>query len=171
MLSWHVATTKPFSEMVAEEGLRRKGFQPFNPKCYTQRIVRGARTWTERPYIPGYIFVRFDANEDVRWPDINFVRGIQTLLYSASEKPAPIRDAVMAVLLERCNGDRVKAEELDAALVKFFVVGSDVRVTEGAFAQHVGRVAWNEKDRVRVVLSLFGRPTNVSLPSRQLQLA
>lgn len=171
MLSWHVATTKPFSEMIAEEGLRRKGFQPFNPKCYTQRVVRGARVWTERPYLPGYIFVRFDARED-NWPQINFVRGIQALLYSAYEKPAPIRDAVMAVLLEHCNAARVKAEELDQALSKFFAVGSDVRVTEGAFAHLCGRVAWSDRDRVGVVLHLFGRrPTNVSLSSKSLEPA
>jgi transcription antitermination factor NusG len=171
MLSWHVAQTKPFSEMIAEEGLRRKGFQPFNPKCYSQRVVRGARTWTERSYIPGYIFVRFDAVEDVDWPKINFVRGIQSLLYSASEKPAPIKDVVMDALLARCNGDRVSAEDMDLAIAKVLPVGSRVRVLGGAFEQHVGLVKWSDRDRVNVVLGLFGRAVNVSLSNASVVLA
>jgi len=171
MLSWHVAQTKPFSEMIAETGLRDKGFQPFNPKVCNQRIVRGARTWTERPYIPGYIFVRFDPSEDVHWPKINYIRGIQSLLYSASEKPAPIKDAAMAVLLDRCNGDRVKAEDLDFALSKVFLVGTDVRVVDGTFSELVGRVLWSDRYRVKVLLSLFGRPTNVSLLSKHVAMA
>ncbi len=156
--------------MVAEEGLRRKGFQPFNPKCYAQRVVRGARTWTERPYIPGYIFVQFDPVEDNHWPTINFVRGIQTLLYSANEKPARIRDAAMAVLLDRCNGDRVKAEDIDAALSKIVPIGSVVRVVAGSFEGFTGRVEWSDQDRVRVLLSLFGRPTKAVMLSRAVEL-
>lgn len=169
-LNWHVASVKPFHEMIAEQGLRNKGFQPFNPKVYTQRIVRGARTWTERPYIPGYIFIRFDADEDPHWPKINYVRGIQSLMYSASERPAPIKEAAMAVLLDRCNGDRVKAEDIDMALAKVLPIGSSVRVVDGAFADFVGKVAWSDQDRVRVVLSLFGRPTKLTMPSRSVAL-
>ncbi len=170
MLAWHVATTKPFSEMLAEEGLRRKGFQPFNPKVYIERVVRGARTWTERCYIPGYIFVRFDPLEDIHWPTINFVRGIQTLLYSASEKPAPIRDVAMGVLLDRCNGDRVKAEDIDLAISKVVPVGVDVRVKEGMFSEHVGKVVWSDGDRVKVLLSIFGRPTRASLSTKAVEM-
>lgn len=170
-LSWHVASVKPFHEMIAEAGLRNKGFQPFNPKVYTQRIVRGARTWTERPYLPGYIFIRFDPHEDVHWPKINFVRGIQTLLYSASEKPAPIKDAAMAVLLDRCNGDRVKAEDIDLALTKVLPIGSQARVVDGSFKDFVGTVAWSDQERVRIVLGLFGRQTKITLPSRAVELA
>jgi transcription antitermination factor NusG len=171
MLTWHVAQTKPFFEMIAEDGLRRKGFCPFNPKVYEERLVRGRRTWTERCYIPGYIFIRFDPLEDVHWPKINYVRGIHTLLYSASEKPAPIKDAAMAVLLDRCNGDRVKAEDIDLALSRVVPIGSMVRVVEGTFSEFVGKVSWSAADRVKVVLSLFGRATNVSLPSRNVVMA
>ncbi len=169
-LSWHVATCKPFSEMIAERSLSSKGFQAFNPKYYTQRIVRGARTWTERCYIPGYIFIRFDPVEDERWPQINYARGIQTLLYSSAEKPAPIRDIVMNVLLDRCNGDRVKAEELDAVLCRVIAVGSVVRVGEGAWSGFVGPVVWSDQDRVKVMLSMFGRPTKATLSNRSVEL-
>jgi len=171
MLSWHVATTKPFCEMIAENGLRNKGFQPFNPKVYTQKIVRGARTWTERPYLPGYIFVRFDPNEDVLWPTINYIRGIQTLLYSASERPAPVKDAAMSILLDRCNGDRVKAEDIDAALSKIVPVGTNVRVVEGPFASFEGKVVWSESYRVKVLLSIFGRSTSALMSSKDVERA
>jgi transcriptional antiterminator RfaH len=169
-LNWHVASVKPFHEMIAEQGLRDKGFQPFNPKVYSQRVVRGQRTWTERPYIPGYIFIRFDPDEDLHWPKINYVRGIQSLMYAASERPAPIKDAAMSVLLERCNGDRVKAEDLDIALSRVIPIGAMVRVNDGAFEGFTGKVAWSERERVKVVLSLFGRPTKLTMPTRSVAL-
>lgn len=172
MLSWHVAKTKPFSEMIAEAGLLRKGFRPFNPKCYTQRIVRGARTLTERCYLPGYIFVQFDPVEDDNWPNINYVRGIQSLLYVPGfERAAPVRDAAMRVLFDRCNGDRVKAEDIDFALSRVIPIDASVRVVEGPFEHHVGRVSWSDSDRVKVVMHLFGRATTVSLKNKAVELA
>lgn len=170
-LCWHVATCKPFSEMIAEKSLTSKGFLAFNPKYYTERVTRGRRTWTERCYIPGYIFIRFDPVEDERWPQINFARGIQTLLYSSAERPAPIRETAMNVLLDRCNGDRVKAEEIDVALSRVVPIGSVVRVTEGSFEGFTGKVVWSAEDRLKVVLSLFGRPTKVSLANKAVALA
>lgn len=171
MMSWYAAQTKPFSEMVAEASLGSKGFTVFNPKYYTERLTRGRRTWTERCYIPGYVFVRFDPVEDERWPQINFARGIQTLLYSSVERPAPIRDKAMDVLINRCNGDRVKAEELDFALSRVVPVGSVVRVGEGPFEGFIGKVVWSAEDRLRVVLSLFGRQTKVALSNKAVELA
>lgn len=171
MLNWYVSTTKPFSEFVAERSLAAKGFNAFLPKYYTERIVRGSRTWTERCYIPGYIFVRFDPIEDERWPQINFARGVHSLLYSSHERPAPIRDKVMNVILERCNGDRVKAEDIDVAISNVLPIGSMVRVEQGTFEGFVGKVAWSVEDRLKVVLSLFGRQTKVSLPREHVVMA
>lgn len=170
VLTWHVAKTKPFSEMIAEASLHSKGFEAFNPKCYSHRVVRGRRTWTERCYIPGYIFIRFDPIEDERWPQINFARGIQSLLYSASEKPAPIRDVVMNVLLDRCDGDRVKAEEIDNVISRIIPVGATVRLQEGPFEGFTGKVVWSEDDRLKAVLSVFGRATKVTLPYKSVTM-
>lgn len=170
-LCWHVATVKQFSERVAEKDLGVKGFTVFLPKYYTEQSSRGMRTWTERCYVPGYIFVRFDPEVDEHWPNINFARGIRTLLYSSAEKPAPIRDVVMNVLIDRCNGDRVKAEELDAALSRVFPVGSTVRVVAGALEGHVAKVVWSAEDRLKIMLSVFGRATKVSLSSRSVEFA
>lgn len=170
MLTWQVATVKPLCQLIAEENLRRKGFQAFNPKCYTQRIVRGVRMWIERFYIPGYIFVQFDPVEQTNWPTINYVRGIRSLLYSGVEKPAAVRDAAMRILFDRCNGDRVKVEDIDAALSRIMPVGSNVRVNDGPLTGHKAVVEWSDADRVNVVLSLFGRPIKTSLPSRSVEL-
>lgn len=171
LLAWHVATTKPFSEMIAEEALKQKGFQPFNPKCYSVRVVKGRRTWTERCYMPGYIFIRFDSVDD-RWPVINNTRGIRSLLYSAVEKPAPLREAVMQSIIDRCNGDGVvKEEELDLALTKVIPIGTMVRLLEGPFQGFSGPVIARQSDRVKVMLSLFGRPTETKVDLKSLELA
>lgn len=168
MLAWHVATTKPFSEMIAEDELKRKGFQPFNPKCVSLRINKGRRTWTERCYMPGYIFIRFDASED-RWPIINSTRGIRSLLYSTVEKPAPLREAAMQLIIDRCNGDTVREEELDLELTKVIPIGTMVRLFDGPFAGFTGRVKWRHADRVKVVLSLFGRATEATVDVKAIE--
>ena len=169
-LSWHVARTKNFSEMIAEKALRDKGFSSFNPKCYTERFTRGRRVLTERCYIPGYIFIQFDPVEQPNWPSINYTRGIHSLLYMGPEKAAPIRDSAMNIILDRCNGDRVKAEDIDFAISKIIPVGANVKIVDGPFAGFEGPVKWSDGQRIKVLLSLFGRPMQTGFKSKHVEL-
>jgi transcription antitermination factor NusG len=164
-VEWYVATTQPFSEMIAEASLSRIGIQSFNPKCRAVKIIRGRRIITERPYIAGYIFCRFDRDEDYAWRKIHSQRGIRTLISASAEEPTPIRDvAALDALIERCKGgDVIDESEADLAFNKFIPVGSEVRITEGPMQGHVGVVKLSQKDRVNVVLRMFKRPLAVDL--------
>lgn len=167
--AWYVATVYPFKEMIAEEALFRRGLQPFNPKVRTSKIVRGRNVITERPYIPGYIFVNFDI-EDERWRLISATRGIQRLISSTPELPSRIRPDAMRAILERCEGGIIDETEVDTALARFVPVGSIVKVKSGPFSDLEGKVVWSHADRVKVLLSLFQRPTEVRLKSGEVSL-
>ena len=170
LLSWHVATVNPFSELLAEEHLKADGFQPFNPKFRVARVTRGRKVITERPYIPGYIFIRFDRDDDERWPRINRTPGVRALLYATYNRPAPIRDEVMELILAQCAGDYVIEAEADKVLAKFIPVGSRVRITAGTFEGHSGPVTLAHAERVDVILKIFGRPTKVNVLPEQVEM-
>jgi len=165
MFAWHVAVTKPFGELQAERHLENQQFQAFNPKAMIQRIVRNRKITVEQPYIPGYIFIRFDA-DDRSWLAINNTRGVHQLLYAAPEVPAVVRQDAMDILLDRCSGGcYVGAEFIDTELSKLIPVGVDVQITTGPFEGHNGTVHWSQHERVSVVLSFLGHPRKIAFPA------
>jgi transcription antitermination factor NusG len=168
--AWYAATVYPFKDTIAEDSLQRRGLQPFNPRVRQTRIIRGRKHIVEQPYIPGYIFINFDV-DDERWKLINSTRGIQRLISSDSETPSRIRPEAMKVIIERCVDGFVDQGEVDAALVRFVPVGSIVRVHCGPFEGWSGKVTWSHNDRVKVLLSLFGRSNPVSLRATEVTLS
>lgn len=163
MLAWCVASTHVQAELIAEDDLRKKGHEPFNPKALIPRIVRGCRQFTEQPYLRGYIFVAIDTDFD-HWRGINFARGVKTLLYSAPYKPALVRQEAMAALLSICNGKyETDFSAIDRAIAKVLPPGTTVKVPS---LGQSGKVTWTHNDRVRVMLSFLGTTREVEL-SRQ----
>lgn len=169
MLAWYVAITLQLSELTAEQNLRRQNFSPFLPRVRETRITRGREVTTIKPYIPGYIFVRFDREED-DWGRINSTRGVKGLLCNSPELPTRIREKQMDAILERCEGQYVVAEEIDETLMSFFPVGSIVKVVEGPLAGQTGRVRLSYADRVNVLFRMFGRETRVEMAAAAVDL-
>lgn len=171
MLSWYVATTESFCEARAEEGIVRKniGVQCFNPRVVSTKIIRGRKHMTEMPYLPAYLFLRFDRADD-RWRGVYAVRGIRTVLGTSPERPSPIRDDAMAILLDRCNGQYVEAKHVDTALSKIVPIGSTVQITRGAFSGYEAEVSWSHGDRVKVIMSLLGAQREIKLNSHDVQM-
>lgn len=169
MINWYCATTLPFGELQAEKHLKDQGFDPFLPKCEVTTLSRNSERTTRRPYIVGYIFFPWDL-ADPKWRVINSTRGIRQIMYGAHEKPAPIRQDAMQVLLDRCNGSIVKREEIDRAISKVIWKDAEVRVTDGPLMGLRGKVTWSDNDRVKVLMSLFGRPSDVELSKKNLEV-
>lgn len=124
---------------------------------------------TERPYIPGYLFCFFDIEIDP-WPRINSTRGVKRLLPVSRPNPTAMPEAVMAVLLAKCNGKYVDAPEVDTEIARVLFVGAKVSLRDGALVDHRGRIEWTDQERVRVLLSIFNRPTRVTVPARSVEI-
>ncbi len=110
-----------------------------------------AKPWSERSS-PGYVLVKMVMNDET-WHLVRNVRGSQAL--SALEtSPFPLTEAEIASL----------GVEKREVLVTY-QVGDNVRITDGALESFLGIVEEidTERQKVRVVVSMFGRETPVEL--------
>lgn len=164
-VKWYCAQTQQFAEMTAEQHLKQQGFEPFLPLIESERTQKGRIVTTKRPWVRGYIFIPFDL-ADPNWPRINNTRGVTRLMPAWMERPSPVSQRAMQVLLDQCNGNLVKAIEVDRAM-KTIWAGAKVHCEEGPFAGFDGTVELTDKKRVDVLFWIFGRETSVSFDRRK----
>lgn len=148
--------------MTAERVVSSAGFDVFNPKIITVRErSRGRTSEIIRPYVPGYMFVRFDIEHE-GWQRINRMpgSGVRSLMYAADEVPAAVRDEALLPLMALCRDGYVIEREADALLV---AVGQTVKILEGPFAGFSGPVESAAGWRIHVLVKIFGRDTRVEL--------
>ena len=134
----------------------------------TQTVVEvknGKKVEVEKKTYPGYVLVEMVVNQDTQ----HTVNGIQGVIkfVGKDKEPAPLRDEEVKRLLG------IVDEKAAAAPVEEipFLVGQAVQITEGPFTYFNGTVeeVMPEKGKVRVSVSLFGRPTSVELDYLQLK--
>lgn len=145
-LDWHVASTKHNQEIKADVCLRRQGFETFFPRV-RERTGRGYRV---RPYLPRYIFVRFDRERDA-WGRINSTRGVSRL-FTSGDFPSRIRRGVIEAMIESAeNGSFVTDDRMREII---FSAGDRVRVRSGPFSGKAGKVVsvHTEDEIVRIML-------------------
>ncbi len=134
----------------------------------TQTVVEvknGKKVEVEKKTFPGYVLVEMVVNQDTQ----HTVNGIQGVIkfVGKDKEPAPLRDDEVKRLLG------IVDEKAAAAPVEEipFLIGQAVQITEGPFTDFNGTVeeVMPEKGKVRVSVSLFGRPTSVELDYLQLK--
>lgn len=134
----------------------------------TQEVVEiknGKKVTVERKMFPGYVLVDMVASQDTLH-EVNAVQGV--IKFVGKERdPMPLRpDEVKRLLgiVDEAESGPVK-DEIP------FLVGQAVQITEGPFAEFNGTVeeVLPDKGKVRVSVSLFGRPTSVELDYLQLR--
>lgn len=135
------------------------------PTQEVMEIKGGKKTKVTRNLYPGYILVEGLMNEETQY-FINSVSGIIKFL-GAGSTPQPLREREVNKILGRI--DEVK-EPVEIETIPF-EVGDAVDVTEGPFSDFSGIVeeVYPEKGKVKVTVSLFGRPTAVELDYLQLK--
>jgi len=163
--AWFAVITKPRSEALAEEHLRRQGYECLLPRV--RRLVRNAAGLKPRieSLFPGYVFLRADPERDSLAP-VRSTRGALGLVRFGAE-PARIPQAVVDGIVQRMDAQdgfvHLAAPEL--------IPGEAVRITDGAFAGWQGVfVARDGSERVRLLLQLLGMAREVVLPRAQLAL-
>ena len=134
----------------------------------TQTVVEvknGKKVEVEKKTYPGYVLVEMVVNQDTQ----HTVNGIQGVIkfVGKDKEPAPLRDEEVKRLLGIVDEKAASApvEEIP------FLLGQAVQITEGPFTDFNGTVeeVMPEKGKVRVSVSLFGRPTSVELDYLQLK--
>ncbi len=129
-------------------------------------VRRGKKIQAERKFFPGYVLAKLHMTDDVYHLIKNTPK--VTGFLGASGKPQPITEAEAARILN------TKAEAAAAPKQQIRVdydIGDQVKVLDGPFASFNGLVEDLDfdKGRVKVSVSIFGRPTPVELEFEQVE--
>ena len=134
----------------------------------TQEVVEiknGKKQAVDRKIYPGYVLVEMVLNQET----IHVINGIQGVIkfVGTGRDPMPLRpDEVNRLLgIEAPVSEETPREEIP------FLIGQVVEIIEGPFSDFSGSVeeVLPDKGKVRVSVSLFGRPTTVELDFTQLR--
>ena len=133
----------------------------------TQNIVevkRGVRVNTERKIFPGYILIKMNLNDDT-WHIIKTTPKLSGFLGNKG-KPIPISNAEAKRISEQVIDG---VEKSRPAIM--YDIGEQVKVIDGPFASFNGEVEQIDEDkaRLRVAVSIFGRSTPVDLEYSQVE--
>jgi transcriptional antiterminator NusG len=146
----------------AEERMIRQALVP------TQEVVEiknGKKVNVERKIFPGYVLVEMVMNQET----LHQINGIQGVIKFVGHErlPQPLRPEEVNRLLGIADEQEEAAPKEEIP----FLVGQAVAITEGPFTDFNGTVeeVMADKGKVRVSVSLFGRPTSVELDYLQLR--
>jgi transcriptional antiterminator NusG len=125
----------------------------------TEVTDSGASKEVERKVFPGYVLIKMVLTDDT-WHLVRNVRGVTGFVGSAN-KPIPLtEEEVLAMGMEKHE------------IVVQYHVGDHVKIVDGPLASFTGIVEEiePEKNRVSVMVSMFGRETPVDLELDQVEV-
>jgi transcriptional antiterminator NusG len=139
-----------------------KIYQVLVPTEEEIEIKNGKRHPVERKVFPGYVLVEMIMGDD-SWYVVRNTPGVTSFVGSGN-KPTPLTDGEVRAILRQIK--------LDAPKYKVaFTKGEAVRVTDGPFTDLHGVVdeVNPERNKVKVLVSIFGRETPVELDFLQIE--
>jgi len=126
----------------------------------TEINSEGVAKEVEQKVFPGYVLIKMVMTDDT-WHLVRNVRGVTGFVGEASNKPIPLSD------------DEVQALGMEKhEVVVLYKVGDRVRINDGPLESFTGLVDEidPEKNRVTVVVSMFGRETPVEMELDQVEV-
>jgi len=147
----------------AEAGLEDEVEEVLVPTEEVIEVRRGKKVTSERRFMPGYVLVRMEMSSQTYHlvSSINRVTGF----LGQPGKPSPMRDEEVNLILNRVE----EGQEAPRNLIRF-EIGENVKVADGPFDGFSGMVEEvdDEQGRLKVMVSIFGRPTPVELEFTQV---
>ena len=147
---------------IASMDVKDKIFQVVIPTEDEIEIRDGQRRTVQKKVFPGYVLVQM-LLDDESWYVVRNTPGV-TGFVGHGNKPVPLEDAEVKAILKQMKSEtpRVKIG---------FNKGQSVRIVDGPFTEFVGVVddINQEKGKVRVLVSFFGRETPVELDFLQVE--
>ena len=170
---WYIVHAYSNFEKKVADAIRERAVAAGLDECFEEIVVpmeevvevrRGRKVATERKFFPGYVLVKMDMN-DKAFVLIKNTPKVTGFL-GADNKPQPITEAEAQRILNQVKEgvDRPKPSIS-------FEIGEQVRVADGPFASFNGHVEEvdEERARLKVAVSIFGRATPVELEYGQVE--
>lgn len=147
-----------------QKGLSNKIYEVFVPTEEVVEVKRGKKVSAERRFFPGYVLVRMEMTDD-SWHLVRNVPRV-TGFIGAKNKPVPISASEAAQIMKQVTDGVAKPRP-----AVIFEVGEQVRVNDGPFTSFTGLVEEVDEDkgRLKITVSIFGRPTPVELEFGQVE--
>ena len=166
---WYVAHTYSgyenkvkvdLEKTIENRGLEDRIFEVSVPVQSTVELKNGVETVVDKKIFPGYVLVKMIMSDEA-WYIIKNVRGVTGFVGSGT-KPTPLTEEEVLQL-------GVEKHEI----VVGYAEGDQVRISDGPLTNFVGvaDLVDIEKNKVRVIVSMFGRETPVELELDQVELA
>lgn len=128
-------------------------------------VVKGQKRTSTRKFYPSYLFVQMELNEKT----FHLVKNTPKITgFLGGTNPTPVRETEIAAINSAMTEGQIKPKPKI-----HFEEGDSVRVIDGPFSNFAGTVeeVKPEKQKVRVLVSIFGRATPVELDFGQVEKA
>jgi len=175
MKNWYIVQTfSGFEKKVADmlkdtiekkkELLNDKIEEVLVPTHEVTEVKRGKRVQRKKKYFPSYVLVKMEMNKEL----YHMIKNIHkvTGFLGTTGIPTPVPEKEIDKIMGRIKeGTMVPKTQIT------FDIGEQVKVCEGPFASFSGLVEEvdEEKSRLKVSVSIFGRPTPIDLEYNQVE--
>lgn len=168
----HENKVEKFIRMMMEDGSLGEAVTDVKvPSEQVTEVRNGKKRTVNKKFLPGYILVEMDL-PDRGWKiPCTAIRKIQSVTgfvgTGQNSKPQPISPDEAKTILQKTGA--IKTEWRSQAKPDF-VVGEEVRITDGPFESFKGTIdeVNQEKGKLRVVVGIFGRATPVEVSFSQV---
>ena len=173
MKNWYIVQShssfeNKVAQLIKDEAEKAKISEKFEeiivPTHDVTEVKRGKRIQRKKKYFPGYVLIKSEMDNNI----YHMIKGIKKVSGFLGSKgiPVPVSDKEVEKILGQIKDGVTQPQSAIE-----YTVGEKVQVIDGPFASFNGLVEDidEEKSRLKVSVSIFGRPTPVELEYSQVE--